>query len=816
MAQNNEYANAILSTYKPSDSSTIIKHRLNSAEVLNEEISEWFRERAKIEDSYANALERLSERKLSQIPHSGIFEGVWNSLIKQTRETSKASSGLSHKITTDIEQPLRSFCTHSEQWPSIIGFSENLDTLAHTFSNNDEKVEKLRKKTQTSRHHQLVENAQHSLDELRSQWESQAPFILEQIEIIDKARLGFLKNSLINFETLEADKSQRLMKNTESVLNTILSFEPMDEVAAFAAQAGRNLERPSTHNNIHNSRAERGSISELSEVITNNTPSMYEAPQSPASTKKDDSTAGFKLKSKVGSIFRSSKIKNKFSGSLSISNHSHEPSRVENVHSASNNRDIERNSLVENNSNVAPVFVKGSKPPPPPSRKLNGGSLSVATQKVDDVPAIDISRAEETNNISESLPVTYHVKVPSPSDYAIPENITDTVSQGSGNKHEDDVAISSITSQLRARPTVSRRGQRGRRDIQSTLFTGISSSDIESSATPTTDINASLDGIESFSSPRITDDVLELPENDLNEAPKFMGITSVNDAPELSLLPILQPSFPEISGFKASITEQLSATIVDGEVERAQLVGEICLLNDGVETPSNINLKLCNFKIFDKIVPNYRFLESVDFDTFKLDTAPILGTTGAMGYKLLSQNAKAFVPVDFTPVWRVEQEKSRLMLTYKVANPYLTESPVILQNVVITVSVEGGKAIAAHSKPKVVFSQTKQSVIWKFDKLVVKAGVEEKLLCQFDTEGPAFESRQGIDVKFTLVQLNTTPRDVGTVIGDESELHRILLYYGMGEPSENSQGYWKPLPTTVSLSSGKLTLHSEKNVQVQH
>lgn len=88
---------------------------------------------------------------------------------------------------------MRKFCTKSGQWSDIKELNSQLESIAQSFNQNDEKVEKLKRKSMISKHNHQVENAQNSLTENRSQWESHAPYILEQIATVDESRLSILK-----------------------------------------------------------------------------------------------------------------------------------------------------------------------------------------------------------------------------------------------------------------------------------------------------------------------------------------------------------------------------------------------------------------------------------------------------------------------------------------------------------------------------------------------------------------------------------------------------------------------------------------------
>lgn len=851
--QRTQYANAILPTYRPADAARVIKSRISSVETLNEEISEWFRERARIEETYAAELDKLTRKTIPEIQRAGLFEAVWLGVVRSTKDSAKASGSFASKIHHDIEQPLRYFCAKSPQWADMKVLHDELDTLSHSFKVNDDKLDKLRKKK-----HGQTEAQQHSLDEVRAQWESQAPYILEQAEVIDESRLGYLKNLLTTFGTIEADRSEKSLKISEGVLNNILSFEPIDDVAAYAAQVSKGGEMapaPSSHSmrSALSHRPDRPtSISEsaLGHSTTNQSDGLYEHPQSPQAShaSRDDLSSSSKLRSKVGSIFRSSKKKGKAAppppASLS-------PAASRARYRSSNGASAPVRGSVSEIDTSGPLGAPASatalrKPPPPPARKANGtgnvpplsASYREQSHSSFDNPTSPVTLSAPPRNSSALPPVGNNSVPDEPEEDRSLVDVPPTVQEEAeeedkptrpfqidikqeainDTKDDDDVALSVIASTLRQRNTISGRGQRGRREIQSTLFTNIPPSAIEEAGnapsmpppvsgnvgtiqelaetSETAPVERSVGATEAGASPSA--DVHSV----LSESPSTVPTSSVFGTS------LIHPVLPSEPGINASIVEVVSSVVTDGAVTRAHLVGEIAFNHIGGERPQGVNVRVGNLGIFDILTPNDAFVRAVDASTglYNLNTDSIIRSNG-LGFKFVSQNAQSFVPVDFSPIWRIEKNQSSLMLAYKVANSFLRESPVVLHDLVVTVPLEGGVATSAVSKPHAVFNKAKQHIVWKLtDPVVIKAGFEDRLLCRFTTEGPARESAAGIEIKFRMVTPGRkVPSEV--VSGDESAGHQVVLDF---EESENS---WKSVNSVVSVSSGKFSVHSEHSVQ---
>jgi F-BAR domain only protein len=65
------------------------------------------------------------------------------------------------------------------------------------------------------------------------QWESQAPYIFEQLQAVDEKRVNHLRDVLTQLQTHEADQVERSRASAESCLNALLNLETADEIKTF-------------------------------------------------------------------------------------------------------------------------------------------------------------------------------------------------------------------------------------------------------------------------------------------------------------------------------------------------------------------------------------------------------------------------------------------------------------------------------------------------------------------------------------------------------------------------------------------------------
>ena len=110
--------------------------------------------------------------------------------------------------------------------------SGNLSAIARDLSNAQRKTQKLDAKGSNK-----AEGARSNLDEATSQWDSQAPFVFEQLQALDEARVNHLRDVLTQLQTHELDSVERARASAESCLNALLNVETADEIRTFAARA---------------------------------------------------------------------------------------------------------------------------------------------------------------------------------------------------------------------------------------------------------------------------------------------------------------------------------------------------------------------------------------------------------------------------------------------------------------------------------------------------------------------------------------------------------------------------------------------------
>ena len=178
------------------------------------------------------------DRTRNLLTRSSIFQMPWQRIVSGTENLAQSHEMLALKIETDVETPLRQFAAKNREMQSMTTIQGNLAAIAKDFDNAQKKAEKLRDKGgRTDR----AANATSSVDDASQQWESQAPYVFEQLQSLDESRVNFLRDALTQFQTHEVDQVERNRTSAESCLNALLNIETADEIKTFAAKisAGR-------------------------------------------------------------------------------------------------------------------------------------------------------------------------------------------------------------------------------------------------------------------------------------------------------------------------------------------------------------------------------------------------------------------------------------------------------------------------------------------------------------------------------------------------------------------------------------------------
>ncbi|RDW29158.1 Muniscin C-terminal mu homology domain-domain-containing protein [Yarrowia lipolytica] len=404
-------------------------------------------------------------------------------------------------------------------------------------------------------------------------------------------------------------------------------------------------------------------------------------------------------------------------------------------------------------------------------------------------------------------------------------------------------ALNSVASTLR---NTSRSG-RGRRDIQSKLFTDVQPADIESQAPglppiDTNNLNGNGHGghhggalaggalgstftgnSEDFHSPIGQSPAPLSHQSSGLQSPAGYGsmpppnapfaqqqqqplgpdstggdagsIRSLQSTPNVIKHPeLLISEALETYPLRASIVEQINANITETHSD-VSVNGEVAIAYvppSSAHTTDYLQVRLLDPSPFAKFGANPSAVinppsSPSENSLYNVNAHAIKGRTSlGFKYSLTPDAAAQSLPVVITPIWRFEPTQARLMLSIKLSPSFPGEAATLTGGV-FSVSVDGANTLGAQSKPVGSFSPERRRITWRLgdtQPFIIRKDAEQRLLCQFKTDGLVHPAATGVEARFTLTS---------------------SLTEGVFEWSDG--GDWQPVGHLKSFLSGKFNSH---------
>ena len=158
---------------------------------------------------------------------NSIFQTPWQRIVASTENLAASHETLAQKVEADVEVPLRQFATRNRELQALNSSLSNISSVAKDLSAAQKKAAKGGRR---------ADEASASVDGASRQWESEAPYVFEQLQALDERRINNLRDVLTQLQTHEVDQVERSRTSAESCLNALLSLETADEIRTFTAK----------------------------------------------------------------------------------------------------------------------------------------------------------------------------------------------------------------------------------------------------------------------------------------------------------------------------------------------------------------------------------------------------------------------------------------------------------------------------------------------------------------------------------------------------------------------------------------------------
>ena len=132
-----------------------------------------------------------------------------------------------------MEKPLREYQNRNREMQAVSTVQGNLAAVAKEVDGAHKKAAKLSTGKSSAN---KVANATSDVEAANQQWESQAPYVFEQLQALDEGRVNHLRDVLTQLETHEVDLVERNRITAETCLNALLNVDTSDEISTFVAR----------------------------------------------------------------------------------------------------------------------------------------------------------------------------------------------------------------------------------------------------------------------------------------------------------------------------------------------------------------------------------------------------------------------------------------------------------------------------------------------------------------------------------------------------------------------------------------------------
>ncbi|KAI8376630.1 Muniscin C-terminal mu homology domain-containing protein [Choanephora cucurbitarum] len=654
---------------------------------LNDELADYFKERAQIEDTYAKSIAKLAKKNhISNKSALGTFLPLWETLQAELDQLSTIHTEYASAIVETVENPLRAALSANGSYAYVQSIYDHIQRIARLCDDVENKIHRAKKSSKNESKAAEYNN----LREYRfAELQKTSNDYLEKLQPMDEYRLDLLKSLVHQFEDIQQHHAQRVIELSSLGIATAASLSVDEEINHFCRSHSSNSTQPSQPHSLQEQET-ASSLIEVDQIVPE--PSISAAssrlsatPSSTPPNKKDRK----KFFSTLVSIRRKPKADTSSSDNnvLSVDQFlrterkrsvSNADSVAESAHSATSYNTMEHQQYHHESSFDRASHANGSIDLASPS------SPTSMNTSIMNAPSIN----ESFSNLSSSqqppliLVDAEGYSIPPPDRSAWPndnstmnDSLIDTDDMNSdaessvfGNPrirvdirnevvNEEDasqsaVALNRVATLLKEKNSTSipTRRLRGRREMRATqLYSVVEQGQIASSLNKVDDESAS------DITPTVT-----------------ASSSSLSNPFEASQERIIEEDEEEVPTINVHTTETLHVVSRGGQAEQPTVLGEISIEYKGpIVTEQDVCFRL-NSSFGTVETTEYVEVMEGHHDVFKVNThlfenqsAPVV----CIKYQVTVDEAQ--VPLVVKHMWKCETDKSRVLIKYHATKPHL-------------------------------------------------------------------------------------------------------------------------------------------------
>lgn len=258
-------------------------------------IADFLAERAALEQQYAKMISEWIARHNISPELIGSLGPAWHRALDTTKSLVEYRKQVATSISQQLEQPLRNEDTTNPNWLYLKTMHRNLADDVQTIASKQDKLQKLQKKGSKIGASKVGEAHQEYVSAM-AKWDNDAPQTLSKLEKLDEQLTNLIKDSIVKFETFEVDIAAKVTSSAEKIINDFLIVDSRHNAAELSPKVVS-----SSFRNYDTSSQVSTPVSHRNSILRTENDAM--------STHSQSSISRSKLKSRVGTIFRSKKGK---------------------------------------------------------------------------------------------------------------------------------------------------------------------------------------------------------------------------------------------------------------------------------------------------------------------------------------------------------------------------------------------------------------------------------------------------------------------------------------------------------------------------
>ncbi|KAG0041153.1 hypothetical protein BGZ83_002236, partial [Gryganskiella cystojenkinii] len=241
-------------TERPQDGLDAVQARLRKGKLLNEQLANYFKERAHIEDMYAKNITKAFQKHFVTDTHAlGTFTAPWEKLSAESLELATLHGQFSLRISNEIERPLRDYARTHPDWQNLTLAEANCNRIAKEFDEKQVKVAKYAKavervsgKKAEAAEQKLVDYTM-QMESTRTAWRLEGPVILQKYQEVDHGRLDHLKSIVSSFEAIQTEIALQIVEMSGRTSGSVADFDPIMDVELFSSEQSTNMHSLEQH-----------------------------------------------------------------------------------------------------------------------------------------------------------------------------------------------------------------------------------------------------------------------------------------------------------------------------------------------------------------------------------------------------------------------------------------------------------------------------------------------------------------------------------------------------------------------------------------